>query len=122
MTEEGHREEIDFAKRYPLALRDFPFECNDGWTSILVKLLDVLESEIAAMPEAEQPKYRVVQIKEKFGMLRVYMSGIGSLRMQQAIRFAEEESAVTCELCGKPGKIVSPRHWLIARCPEHENA
>ena len=55
-----------------------------------------------------------LQIKEKFGTLRVYVIG-GDDRVHELIEFAELMSAVTCEACGAPG-AVRGGSWIKTRC------
>jgi len=47
--------------------------------------------------------FTVDQVKEKFGTLRFYCAS--NDRIRQYVRFAERLSAVTCEECGKPGRM-----------------
>lgn len=58
----------------------------------------------------------IAQVKEKFGSLRFYI-GSSSDAVFDRISEAEKDSAKTCELCGKPGKIIG-KGWLMARCEE----
>lgn len=74
------------------------------------------------------PKIIFVQVKEKFGRLRIYWDSPErteseskhTLPFCDVIAHAEMVSGNTCELCGKPGKVISSGYWLMARCPEHE--
>lgn len=58
------------------------------------------------------------QIKEKFGTMRVYMSGCDKV-MAQLTHFAESMSDTTCEDCGNIGKLRSGS-WVKTLCDEHE--
>ncbi len=79
-----------------------------------------------AQKDAENPKLRHVpeaipqlvatQIKEKFGDLRFYFRG-GDDYCDGVVRMAEAMSAVTCEECGKPGKIEG-QGWVSCRCDD----
>jgi len=65
----------------------------------------------------EQP--RAFQVKEKYGTLRFYMD-LPTDEMFSLIDEAEEQSAHTCEVCGKPGE---ERYggWVSTLCDEcHE--
>ena len=84
-------------------------------------VFEQLETLIAAEPVADQPNYRAVQIKEKFGGLRVYLALAGTPEMEKAISEAEAESFRTCDVCGKPGKGISIRGWMLTRCDEHRS-
>lgn len=57
------------------------------------------------------------QIKEKFGTLRFYYHG-GDDYIRGLEAMADSMSAVTCEECGKPGKIRSGG-WVKTLCEEH---
>jgi hypothetical protein len=123
------RQELDEA-----LVRDFPnlyadrhnkqapfcwgFECGDGWEPLIRKLSQEVEAIIVALPEKERKKFRVKQVKEKFGTLRFYM-GVAHDGIHAAIDRAEQESAQTCETCGKPGKVRSGG-WISVLCDEHE--
>ena len=48
------------------------FCCDDGWEPIIRKLSEKLEKIIVDMPKNNRPK--AIQVKEKFGGLRFYMS------------------------------------------------
>ena len=58
-----------------------------------------------------------VQVKEKFGVLRYYMSH-GTEEMHDWISEAERKSARTCEDCGKPGKYRSDLGWYLTLCDD----
>lgn len=59
----------------------------------------------------------IAVIKEKFGALRAYAYN-GTDRVYNLIEFAEEMSKHTCEICGKPGKMIA-QGWYRVRCGEH---
>ena len=61
--------------------------------------------------------FSVAQVKEKFGTLRYYTSGSND-KIRQLIHDAEERSAETCEVCGKPGKLITGG-WLKTLCTKH---
>ena len=124
------RQELDEA-----LVRDFPnlyadrhnkkepfcwgFECGDGWEPLIRALSQEVETIIVAMPEKERKKFRVKQVKEKFGTLRFYM-GIAHDGIHAAIEKAEAASAVTCESCGKPGCSRNNGGWISVLCDEHQ--
>lgn len=59
---------------------------------------------------------RASQVKEKFGTLRFYMTH-STEEMEAIIDIAVRRSSVTCEECGKPGKLVGGG-WIYCRCRE----
>jgi hypothetical protein len=106
--------------RYPLA-RSVGFECFKGWRPILGRLLERLEAAIAQQPVEAQSDFRIVQIKQKFGRLRVYLSKTATPEMRAAIDEAEEDSIATCEVCSAPGQLADRNGWTSAKCADHEN-
>lgn len=109
---------------YPLLYRKvnrrgfISFEIGQGWYDIIRKLSAKLENYIMMLPLDEQPKYYVVQVKEKFGSLRFYMDGPFTNAMDAAIREAETATRTTCEVCGGPGEMRSGG-WIQVRCDHH---
>jgi len=92
------------------------FDTMDGWFDIIYRCSAKLEKMILALPEEERPHCRAVQVKEKFGGLRLYMSAETD-EMSDAIEEAEREAEATCEYCGKPGKL-REGGWLFTLCDE----
>ncbi len=68
-------------------------EIGDGWYNLLYKLCE----DLMKTPGAENLKFD--QIKEKFGMLRVYYSGGGS-EAGDLVDNAEIEADKVCSYCG----------------------
>lgn len=84
-----------------------------GWRDILDRLhVDLMEIE---------PRYMIMQIKEKFGGLRVYFTApretfaLVQARVDEAI----SEASKLCERCGAPGELRSLSGWWQTVCPEH---
>lgn len=63
-------------------------------------------------------KYRIVQIKEKFGYLHWYDSGTPKdSKIYDIIRKYEQISAKTCGVCGKPATKIS-KGWIYPYCDD----
>lgn len=65
--------------------------------------------------------FYAMQIKEKFGVLRIYTNDIPEqvyYAVQEIIENAEDKSATICEECGQPGELRSDG-WLTTLCDEH---
>jgi len=88
-------------------------ECRDGWHDLIEKMME----EISAL---KLEGFYFTQIKEKFGTLRVYTNYYNE-EVEAIIQKYEDISAVTCEVCGKPGTI-NDGGWLQVRCEEHKDA
>jgi hypothetical protein len=93
------------------------FAHGDGWFDIVWKLCEDLEPLLVAA-EAGQP-FEVLQVKQKFGSLRFYVSHRHRTdAILQRIQAAEVESLHTCEECGKPGTLRTIG-WIRTMCDEH---
>lgn len=97
------------------------FECLDGWLDIIEdlanKLEPLIESFIKENPEDSLEQYpSCVQVKEKFGGLRFYMT-MQSQEMRKLVDEATLHASETCENCGKKGKLRN-KNWLYIRCDE----
>jgi hypothetical protein len=91
------------------------FDCGDGWYDIIDKLC----ADIQAICDRDSFQIKAFQVKEKFGALRFYI-GAGNDEIFDLINKAENQSSITCERCGKPGKIKG-RRWIYCACDEHTN-
>lgn len=94
---------------------DWVSDVGPGWRPIL----DLLHKDISRVA----PNYEVSQLKEKFGMLRVYYSALPEKYFEYIFELtgvAEMASAEICEQCGHPGKVRPPPDssagWLLALC------
>jgi hypothetical protein len=106
--------------RYPLA-RSVGFACFGGWQHILARLLDRLEAASVAPPVDARGTFQILDIRQKFGRLTVHLSKEGTAEMRDAVREAEDGSAVTCEVCSAPGHLAERNAWWSVRCAGHEN-
>ena len=89
-------------------IEPWDFAVGEGWRTII----DDLCRDLEAMNIHD---LRVVQIKEKFGCLRVHIRGADEHpRVYDRIYLAEVQAATTCEQCGKPGEI---GQFLLTLCP-----
>lgn len=95
----------------------FYFECGDGWFDILLQASIDLEREIQAYPKEERENVVALQVKEKYGTLRFYISYYTE-ELDEIIQRAESQSACTCETCGQSGKLRGS-FWLYTACDEH---
>lgn len=104
-------------------IRDIDFEPHgfealrlDGWDYILQGSLSL----IWRYAEINDLKVNIVQVKEKFGLLRVYQQG-GDKFVRTILDIAEAVSGCICEVCGKQGQVKVNEGWARTRCSEHEN-
>lgn len=92
-------------------------ELPPGWNHILRTLIECLELQLAALPKARW--YSVMQVKEKFGALRVYLTEAAGDEAHGCIEFAERLSQRTCQECGCPAARRSKHGWISTLCDEH---
>ena len=101
-------------KEYPFAL--FGIECSDGWLGIIQPILDYIEEY--NIDKAEDYQIKILQIKEKWGGLRIY-TNFETLELKQMIRDAESESYKTCEICGTNLNVGHTVGGWITTCCEN---
>lgn len=120
------KDELDkiLCEKYPKIFKDrhssmmttamcWGFECGDGWYEIIDKLCD----DIQKICDENDWQIKAVQVKEKFGELRFYIDR-GNDAIWDLIDNATKQSRNTCEVCGKPGKVMG-KIWYYCACPEH---
>jgi hypothetical protein len=96
----------------------FGFQCGDGWYSILWRLCVDLEPLVAELEKETGDRFEVVQVKQKLGTLRFYISHHAH-PIDERITEAQKESARTCEACDQPGKQRQTGGWVQAVCDTH---
>lgn len=112
----------DRGKHYNESCMYWGFECGDGWEPLIRELSAELEKIILELPPDYREEVRASQVKEKFGTLRFYMSRhIDS--MDEHINKAEYKSAITCEMCSRPGTLRKGSWYktLCDGCEEKRN-
>lgn len=101
-------------EKYPDLFSDIEFgiQCGPGWYD----LLDELCAKITSYYIHIGLETKAMQVKEKYGGLRFYMSNMTD-NLEEIISEAEEKSFEICEECGKPGKL-NDGPWYEVRCEE----
>lgn len=105
--------------RHLFAERHLGDNVGAGWWKPVLEVLHQVDGLLAREPSAS---FKVIQLKEKFGGIRLYVDITGSdefyRECQDVIKHLEESAAKTCEICGQPGSI---RHegWLKTLCDHH---
>jgi hypothetical protein len=95
----------------------FYFECGDGWADLLVELCEGIQKHIQTLPPEAVSELVALQVKEKYGTLRFYVSGYDKT-LDKLIEDASKKSSVTCETCGAPGESRGDA-WLYTACEQH---
>lgn len=98
---------------------DFTFDVGTGWNDLCIRTFRKI-ADAYSRYNADWSQFTLLQIKEKFGGLRIYLGGMESGLYEDVdsiVSNAEDESFSICEKCGKPGK---PREggWIKTLCDE----
>ncbi len=84
-----------------------------GWSRLIDKIFDKLED----MQAHGMTVPRIVQVKEKWGGLRVYVDPYIE-DFEKFLVEVEKESFTICEVCGKDGQLRNGG-WYRTLCDEH---
>jgi hypothetical protein len=101
-------------------LMSFGFQHDDGWFDILWRLCEDLEPLVAEFEATGECQFEILQVKEKFGGLRIYVNHANDA-IRQRIETAMGESLRTCEICGQPGTL-REGDWIKTLCDQHADA
>lgn len=97
---------------YELAMSNT--EYGPGWHGIIISMISKIE-EIYKWNNVDIFEFKVDQIKEKNGRLRVYHTS--SLKeVNSLIAEYEAKSETVCEECGAPGSLCKNGEWLQTLC------
>ena len=92
-------------------------ECGDGWYDLIDGALTAIEKHCATV-NAKPPA--ILQVKQKIGQLRIYFRPYDEI-IRSIIDDAERKSAMTCEQCGRPGKLVKGPHIRVTCGRDHHD-
>ena len=97
-------------------------DVGDGWYNIMDALCSSITYYLKykKKPEADENAdsefiVEFVQVKEKFGALRIY-TNFGDEAIDSMISLAARLSQLTCDTCGSPGKNILIRGWYQTLC------
>jgi hypothetical protein len=94
-------------------------ECGNGWFDVIDSLCSSLQKyvdrRLTAGVATEDLQPRAVQVKEKFGGLRFYVSG-GDEVVDEMIALVESHSTKVCETCGARGRQHTTAGWIRTSC------
>lgn len=135
MIVNGYEWQSELKSRYPDMLSQIhSFEHGEGWKNILESLFSKVqrfEAIVLFDKETDTEDWRLeepnalpytkimfVQIKEKFGGIRIYHEGGDHKFIHDLIREAEKLADITCESCGTTDfvKKQNNRGWIYTSC------
>ena len=91
----------------------FGVEVGKGWRPLVEPVYNRIQEL-----NAQGANIEITQIKEKFGMLCIYVHNAPK-EIYDMIRDTEAKSVHICERCGKPaGRVKSKSSWIYTLCPD----
>lgn len=96
----------------------FTFSCSDGWYDIIADASFLINQASSLLPIELQNQIKMVQIKEKFGTLRIYTNHTTPF-IDGVIACAELFSGRVCEFCGEAGTIHNVKGYFFTGCQKH---
>ena len=94
---------------FPDVWENVEISIGDGWFNLALDISHKLQIH----------NLQVEQIKEKFGLLRVYTTGTYNYEIYDYLQKVENISGTICENCGKEGKKSNVNgYWIKTLCGE----
>lgn len=124
---EFERSVEDIYESFPVLFREKPvITVMIGWHGLIADCANDIQEIMkrTELPEEELLIPRIVDIKEKYGSLRIILSGFvldkdKNEEIMNIISEYEDMSMKVCEICGRPGRLTR-RGWIKAACDIHE--
>jgi len=89
----------------------------DGWRKAFgEQMCEEMNNEILTWSKSTYDNFRIMQIKEKWGVLRIY-TNFSSEKLEEIIAKYSTTSRVTCIQCGRHAKWIS-RGWISPWCDD----
>ena len=88
-------------------------ECGKGWMVLIQPILDYIKAY--NKDKEEKDKIVILQIKEKWGFLCIYVDNATDT-LNNLIRIAEEFSGYICEMCGSSKDVGRTNGWISTLC------
>lgn len=90
------------------------YDLETGLVSVGEGWADLVRRAFEALPEG----HMILQVKEKFGSLRIYFEP-NERAYEDLIDQLAAESLAICEVCGGPGRHRTDRYWQRTLCDKH---
>lgn len=107
--------------KHPDALKIAYPEVGDGWRDLVERAVSRIAAAVRGL---SLRSVEIVQIKQKFGGIRIYwharrLPDSVVARIEEAVDLAEARSLTTCEVCGEQGRPWDDHGWLSTCCERH---
>lgn len=91
---------------------------HEGWRQLIDNAFTAAEHILSEYPFVQ---FRIVQVKEKLGTLRVYFRGEGLpaeilTQLWDIMQAATNKSSSVCEICGAPARLGKRHGRVMVRC------
>lgn len=86
-------------------------ECGDGWFNLIDLASKEIENEISSLTKEEQEQFCYSQIKEKFGVLVLYLEKYNATLSNITSKY----TSLSCETCMHCGKHSGPTPFQASR-------
>lgn len=110
-----HEIEQKLSEIFPF-MSECSFECGEGWNDLIWSM--VREIDDAFYDFGKSVDFCIMEIKEKFGEMRVYYYSNTSTKIDGIIDKHVGLSKSTCEICGAEGKLLRDDYWITVRCED----
>lgn len=90
------------------------YDIETGLASVGSGWAELVRRAFEALPEG----HTIVQVKEKFGSLRIYFEP-NQRAYEDLLDQLASESLAICEVCGNSGRLRTDRYWQRTLCDEH---
>jgi hypothetical protein len=81
-----------------------PINFEKGWHTLINNTVNEIESILQTSPN-KYNGFRIYEIKEKLGTLRIYTNSPPDIQIDNIIKKAIDDSETICEVCGKKATI-----------------
>lgn len=112
---EYYKDQLDNLEKSVQERMSWDKDKTEEWITNYITNNFTQATEAFAKAKVELPRF--VQIKQKFGTLRMYYDG-GNETVKSVVSMAEDLSSTTCESCGNVGKLYRIG-WHRTLCPHH---
>lgn len=100
--------EAVYKEKYPNNFTEYliSFDCGIGWQILLDELFEYIKDD---------HNVKIAQVKEKFGLLRIYVDGANE-KVYKKISELEHLSSKICEYCGATEDVTTTGSWRKTLC------
>ena len=98
----------------------FGYECGPGWMSLVEKAQEIIDEWNERHPDHQGGPLKFSQVKEKWGLLCMYLNFYPNEETEEAIIMLENESKHYCEYCGTDKDVKTERThgWIMTLCQQ----